>query len=167
VKETSRTSNRLALHWLDCVELRVEAKDLKDEFMSFYGDCMTHKNQPLFAAIEKKSTGVTLISVLSDMRGLEIREVKRTKISGSKATRYLEMQPTLASKLVTFTEGARHANMCITHMMKITANDTHRWDDICDTCYDAVKIALIDKNANHEAYYQPSFIPESYAGMFT
>lgn len=167
VKETSRTSNRLALHWLDCVELRVEAKDLKDEFMSFYGDCMTHKNQPLFAAIEKKSTGVTLISVLSDMRGLEIREVKRTKISGSKATRYLEMQPMLASKLVTFTEGARHANMCITHMMKITANDTHRWDDICDTCYDAVKIALIDKNANHEAYYQPTFIPESYAGMFT
>jgi hypothetical protein len=30
-------------------------------------------------------------------------------------------------------------------MGKITANDTHRHDDIADTCADAVKIALIDK----------------------
>lgn len=166
VEEGNRKTNRLALHWLDCAEIRVEPKDLKDEFMSFYADCMTHKNKPLFAAIEKKSTGATLVSVLSDMRGLEIREVKRTKVDGSKATRFLEMQPILASKLVTFTEGAKHINTCVNHMMKITANDTHRWDDICDTCYDAVKIALIDKNANHEAYYQPNFIPDIYSGMF-
>ena len=30
-------------------------------------------------------------------------------------------------------------------MSKITANETHRWDDIADTAADAVKIALIDK----------------------
>ena len=55
------------------------------------------------------------------------------------------MQPLIASKMVTFTEGAKHVTACITHMQKITANDTHRHDDICDTAYDAVKIALIDK----------------------
>jgi predicted phage terminase large subunit-like protein len=167
IVEGNRPTGRMALHWLDCSEIRVEPKDLKDEFLNFYADCMTHKVKPLFAAIEKKSTGATLVSVLSDMRGLDIREVKRTKVDGSKATRFLEMQPILASKLVTFTEGAKHIHTCVSHMMKITANDTHRWDDICDTCYDAVKIALIDKNANHEAYYNPTFIPESYAGMFT
>jgi hypothetical protein len=30
-------------------------------------------------------------------------------------------------------------------MRKITANDVHKFDDICDTAYDAIKIALIDK----------------------
>ncbi len=29
-------------------------------------------------------------------------------------------------------------------MKKITANDTHRYDDIADTMTDAIKIALID-----------------------
>jgi hypothetical protein len=29
-------------------------------------------------------------------------------------------------------------------MQKITANDSHRFDDIADTCADAIKLALID-----------------------
>lgn len=138
-------TGQYALHWLDCVEIRVEPKDLHDEFISFYSECMLHPVKPLMAAIEKKSTGVTLVSTLQQLRGLEIRDVKRTKASGSKTERYLEMQPIIAAKLVTLTEGARHAQMCINHMVKITANDTHRHDDIADTCYDACKIALIDK----------------------
>ena len=35
--------------------------------------------------------------------------------------------------------------MCVEHMTKVTANDSHRHDDIADTLADAVKIALIDK----------------------
>ena len=35
--------------------------------------------------------------------------------------------------------------MCIEQARKITANNTHRNDDIIDTLYDAIKIALIDK----------------------
>jgi hypothetical protein len=31
-------------------------------------------------------------------------------------------------------------------MRKITANDTHRHDDIADTAYDAVKLGLIDQS---------------------
>ena len=30
-------------------------------------------------------------------------------------------------------------------MSKITANETHRWDDIADTAADAIRMALIDK----------------------
>jgi hypothetical protein len=30
-------------------------------------------------------------------------------------------------------------------MSKITANETHRWDDVADTAADAIRIALIDK----------------------
>lgn len=145
IEEYGQTTGQYGLHWLDCWEVRIEPKDLKDEFMSFYGECMVHPVKPLIAAIEQKSTGVTLISTVKDMRGLRIMEVKRTKASGSKTERYLEMQPLIAARMVSFTEGSRHAEKCITHMQKITANDTHRHDDICDTCYDAVKIALIDK----------------------
>jgi len=145
IEEFGQKTGQYGLHWLDCWEVRIEPKDLKDEFISFYSECMLHPVKPLVAAIEQKSTGVTLISTVKDMRGLQIREVKRTKASGSKTERYLEMQPIIAAKLVSFTEGARHVDMCIKHMLKITANDTHRHDDICDTAYDAIKIALIDK----------------------
>lgn len=166
IEEGNQKTGRFALHWIDCVEIRVEPKDLKDEFLSFYAECMTHTTKPLFAAIEKKSTGATLISLLEDMRGLEIREVKRTKVDGSKATRFLEMQPYIASKLVTFTDGARHEKLCVDHMLKITANDTHRWDDICDTCYDAIKIALIDENAQYGFSYRPNLISQGANRMF-
>ncbi|RKZ70513.1 MAG: hypothetical protein DRQ48_00845 [Gammaproteobacteria bacterium] len=145
IVEGGQETGAYALHWLDCLEVRVEPKDLETEFRSFYSDCMLHSVKPLHAAIEKKSTGVTLCSVLSNMRGLNIIEVKRTRASGSKAVRYLEMQPILSARLVTLTRGAKHAEKCVKHMLKITANDTHRWDDIADTLYDACKIALIDK----------------------
>ena len=143
--EEGREINEPALHLLDLQELRIEPKELKDAFLSFYGDCMLHKVKPLVAAIEKKSTGVTLISVLESMRGLQIREVKRTKASGSKTARFLEMQPLIAAKLITLPEEGKHNSMYVSHMIKITANDTHRHDDIADATYDACKIALIDK----------------------
>lgn len=57
----------------------------------------------------------------------------------------MEIQPILAAKLISFTKGARHVDMCLTHMMKITANNSHRFDDICDTAADACKLTLIDK----------------------
>lgn len=145
IEQRGQKTGQIGLHWLNCWELRIEPKDLEAEFMSFYADCMLHPVKPLIAAIEKKSTGVTLSSSLSQMRGLQIRDVKRTKASGSKTTRFLEMQPIIAAKLVSLTEGARHVEMCLNHMSKITANDTHRHDDIADTCYDAIKMALIDK----------------------
>ena len=79
------------------------------------------------------------------MRGLQIREVKRTKASGSKTSRFLEMQPIIASKQISFTKDARHVDMCVNHMIKITANNAHKHDDLADNLYDSVKIALIDK----------------------
>lgn len=145
IEELGHKTGGLALHWIDCVEIRCEPKDLHSEFLTFYGDCMLHPVRPHLACIEKKSTGVTLLSVLESMRGLSLREVKRTKASGSKTARFLELQPIVASKLITFTEGASHIDMCVKHMLKITANETHRHDDICDTVYDAAKIALIDR----------------------
>lgn len=131
IKDNGIKTDIFALHWIDCLELRVEPRELEGEFLSFYSDCMLHKCQPTLAAIEKKSTGVTLLSVLEKVRGLTLREVKRTKASGSKAARYIEMQPYIASRLVSFTYGAKHIAGCIKQMVAITANDSHRWDDRC------------------------------------
>ena len=134
------------LHWLDCSEIRVEPKDLESEFMQFYYACMHFDTKPSMVAIEKKSTGVTLSSVLDGIQGLHVLQIERTRASGSKTTRFLEIQKYIAAKRVTFQYGAKHAEMCIDHCAKITANDSHRRDDICDTLYDAVKIALIDNS---------------------
>lgn len=140
-----RKTGQLALHWIDCMEVRVEPKDLKDAFMDFYADCSRHTNPPMLAAIEKKSTGVTLVSILSELRGITIRQIERSRASGSKTDRFLEAQPYVASKLISFTKNASHAELCINHMSKITANDTHRHDDIADTLSDAIRIGLIEK----------------------
>jgi hypothetical protein len=139
------------LHWLDCIEIFVEPKDLQSVFMDFWSDCMRHKRPPLLAAIEKKSTGTTLLSILKEARGMQIRDIPRSRASGSKTSRFLECQPYVASKKISFTSNAKHADMCINHMSKITANETHRRDDIADTAADAIKMALIDNvllNAN-------------------
>jgi predicted phage terminase large subunit-like protein len=134
-----------AIQCIDCWEIRVEPKDLEYEFMSFYTECCRHICKPAFVGIEKKSTGVTLASVLGELQGLQILDITRTKVSGSKTARFIEMQEYAAKKLISFPKGGRHSQMCIDHMAKITANNTHRHDDIADTMYDAVKLALIDR----------------------
>lgn len=147
IEYAGRKTGELGLHWLDCVELRVEPKDLEAEFIDFYTECVRHPRPPKIAAIEKKSTGVTLVNILKDkIRGIQIRNIERTRASGSKCERFLQIQPYIAGRQVSFTKGAKHVDMCITHMTKITANDTHRHDDIGDTLSDAVRIALIDKS---------------------
>lgn len=133
------------LHWIDCYEEWIDAKDLENEFTQFLAESMRHPVKPSAIAIEKKSTGVTLLSAIKKIQGLRVIDVERTKASGSKTTRFLEMQPIIASKLVSLPRYGKHTHACIEHMRKITANDTHRHDDRADTLYDAVKIALIDK----------------------
>jgi hypothetical protein len=74
-----------------------------------------------------------------------VRGIERNRSSGSKTQRFLTAQPYVAAKQISFTKDVKHAEMCINHMSKITANDSHRHDDIADTLCDAVKIGLIDK----------------------
>lgn len=134
-----------ALHWLDCVQLSIEPKDLEAEFLDFWASCMTFKVKPQCAIIEKKSTGVTLVSVLKNTQGLKVIGIDRTAKSGSKTQRFIDMQQYIASKQVTLPLLGKHTKMVVDHMTDITANNTHRFDDIADTCYDAVKAAFIDK----------------------
>lgn len=148
IESMGRKIGDYGLHWLDCIEVFVEPKDLKETFVDFYAECMRHKKPPLQFFGEKKSTGVTLLSTLKELRGMQIRDLPRDRGTGCKTKRFLACQPHIAAKKLSFTRGARHVDMCITHMSKITANETHRRDDIADTCADAVKIALIDKLIN-------------------
>lgn len=145
IESMGRATGLLGLHWLDCVEVRIEPKDLKEAFLDFYGSCSTCNIPPMVAAIEKKSTGVTLVSTLQEMRGLTIRQIERTAASGSKTARFLEMQPYIASRRISINKNARHLELVLSHMGKITANNTHRHDDIADTLSDAIRIALIEK----------------------
>jgi predicted phage terminase large subunit-like protein len=137
--------NIYALHWLDCTEFWCEPKDLQSEFLAFYASCMRHRVKPQFAAIEKKSTGTTLVSTLNEIQGMRIIPVEHNSNSGSKITRFLNVQPFVASKLVSLPFGARHTKMCLDHVSKITAEDSARRDDITDTLQIAIQIALIDK----------------------
>ena len=142
IKHGEATTETLALHWLDCAEIWVEPCELHDEFMNFYASCMRHPVKPKSAYIEKKSTGTTLLSVLKQMQGLRVNDILRDRTS--KTQRFLESQFAAAENRVTLPSYGKHSAKCIEHMIKITANDTHRNDDIADTFSDAVRISLID-----------------------
>jgi len=144
IKEGEYDVGLLGLHWIDCLEIRIEPKDLEAEFMAFYATCMRYKVKPRLVAIEKKSTGVTLLSTLKNMRGIQVMDVERTKASGNKTTRFLEIQPIVASRQISIPENGRHTARVLDHMRKITANDSHRHDDIADTLYDGIKLGIID-----------------------
>src|SRR5690554_2720780 len=96
-------------------------------------------------SIENKCTIVRLISILKDMRGLKIRKIDRSRSSGSNSQRFIDIQPYIANQQVSLPADGAHTEMCINHMKKITNNNSHAFDDIADTCSDAVRIALIDK----------------------
>lgn len=131
IKEAGVETDIWGLHWINSVEIRVEPKDLEGVFRDFYSHCLRYKVKPTIAGIEKKSTGVTLLSVLDCFRGLKIMDIDRNIRSGNKTTRFLSIQPYIASKRVSFTKNKPHVEMCIEHCRKITANNSHRFDDIC------------------------------------
>lgn len=144
IKQGDVETDIVGLHWINCVELRIEPKDLEHEFMSFYARCMRHAQKPRMVAIEKKSTGVTLLSTLKTIRGLNVLDIERTKASGNKTTRFLEIQPIVAARQVSLPKDGNHTASVIEHMRKITANDSHRHDDIADTLYDGIKLGILD-----------------------
>lgn len=126
--------------------MHIEPKDLENELRHFYTQSSRHKVKPSCIAIEKKSTGVTLLSFLKSWRGIEIREIERSVKTGNKITRFLEIQPIIARQRVSLLRHAKHTALCITHCKKITANNTHRFDDIADTLYDGIKLGLIEQS---------------------
>lgn len=139
-------TGQYGLHWIDTLECRIEPKDLKDTFIDFWGQCMRYPKPPSMVAIEKKSTGGTLLSLMDEIRTVRLVDIPRTREQGNKTKRFLAVQPYLAERRVSFPTLGRHVKLCVEHMSKITANETHRWDDIADTAADAIKMALIDKN---------------------
>jgi hypothetical protein len=141
-----------ALHWLDCWELRIEPKDLQANFIDFYRQCMRYKVRPRSIYIEKKSTGVTLLSALKNMQGLTAMDILRDK--RSKTERFLEAQPYVSSRRVSLPRYSKHTDLCIKHMGKITANNSHRFDDIADTLSDAVHIALVKEEIGRRYFNQ-------------
>jgi len=136
---------KYAIHWIDCIQTWIEPKDLEGEFLAFYARAMRHRCPPVLAAIEKKSTGVTLSSVLKKMQGITIIDIERS--IQSKTDRFLEIQHIVSEGLVSLPTYGKHTTMCINHCKSITANNSHRHDDIADTMYDGIRCGIIDKLA--------------------
>lgn len=139
-----KVTDKWGLHWIDCVELRVKPHLLEQEFMKFWTSCCNYKEPPTSAWIEVKSTGTTLFSILKEVRGLNVREIKR-KPNFSKSDRFVSIEGIVGSKIVSMHKDAKHKQMCLDHMAKITANNTHRNDDIGDNLFDGIDIGITNK----------------------
>lgn len=130
---------------LDCLQIRVEPMDLEDAFLMFVKKCLGHKVKLSAVAIEKKSTGSTLLSIIKNkLPGIEIIPIERNASSGSKSNRFIQCQPFIAKGQVAFPKFASHVEMCLEHCSKITPSSSHDHDDIADTIADGIKLALMD-----------------------
>lgn len=138
-------TGQMGLVSLDCVQEWFEPRDIENNFINFWSSSMRFGVAPQMAIIEKKNTGVSLISDLNIVPGLQIIEMKRTAASKSKSDRFIDIQKFIARKLIAIHKDAKHRKIFIDHMTEITANDSHKHDDICDTVYDAIKAVFIDK----------------------
>lgn len=147
IVERGKPTEHLGLHIINSWEIRVEPCDLEENFMQFYGQCMTHESKPAVMWIEKKSTGVTLLSTLRRMRGLEVLPIDRTYKSGSKAQRFINCQKYIRKRLVSLTRMARHTPKVVDHMAKISPAMTQANDDIADTIADAIDLTFMSKVA--------------------
>lgn len=148
-----------AIHWLNCVEVRLKILDLKERVTSFLQECFSVRsrfniNTPFVVAIEAANAGVTLLNILEGMPGITVVKIQRHNgmsdkekfyISGNKTARFIACQDYIGSRRVTFPTDANHMEMCLSHMEKITNNNTHAHDDIADTCADAIYIAFVQR----------------------
>jgi predicted phage terminase large subunit-like protein len=144
IKNQGADMKTLGLHWIDCMEIRVEPKDLQPNWIQFWTNCCRYKTAPSVAYIEKKSSGSTLLSLLKEIRGIRILDIQR-EAKKSKTQRFLDSQPVVYEGRISIRDDESLVKLVTTHMSKITANNSHRFDDIADTLADGVKIALIDK----------------------
>jgi len=133
------------LHWLGARQVKIEPKDLESEFFDFYMDCMRHSCKPDKILIEKKSVGATLTSTLKNSPGLRILPIERNAGSGCKTARFYECQKFIASHQISLLKDAKHVELCLEHMRKISGNMSHAHDDLADTLEMAIRGLFIDK----------------------
>jgi hypothetical protein len=157
IKHAGKETGTLGLHWIDCIEFREEPADIEFQFMAFYAQCCLFPVKPHKIIIEKKSSGTYLLSILKKIPGLNPVGIDRPGGKGAtaKTDRFISMQGVVKNRQITFNAGAKHNKMCIDHMSKITANDSHKHDDIADTVYDAQKYALTGKLFSKESKTKP------------
>lgn len=142
IKNFDIETDLIGLHLIDFVEDRVQPKDLEDLFMTFLRSCMTYSKKPVLIGVENESTGVTLNSALTKIRGITLLPIKRNR---SKTQRFIGTQGFITSGFVSVNKFKKNTPIFLEHMRKITANNTHMNDDICDTFSDAVQLALVEK----------------------
>lgn len=131
------------LMWLDCWERWLDPTKLLSNFLDFYASCESRFGKISQVRTENKSMGVALNAFLQNKPGLVALPIIRDSRM-SKMDRISEAQPAAKSGLICFLKDAKHKEMCIIHMEKITKTGAATHYDIADTYADAVKLALID-----------------------
>jgi hypothetical protein len=145
IKSLEHDMGMYGLHWIDCTESFLRPEQLKDAFIEFWQECMLYPVKPKMVAIEKASTGTSLIPVVKELRGLQVRSIEVKGQGQSKIDRFIASQTYAAQYLVSFPAKGKHTEFVIEHMGKVTGDKTHKRDDICDTYAHACKMVYKDK----------------------
>lgn len=122
-----------AIHCLNVLQRRIQPENIENELDSFLSSCLNFKVKPKIIIIELAGVAYGIAGNLRRKPGITVIDIQRSGINRSKVQRFIDMQPYIKQRRVTFQFGSLHNNMVIEHMTKITPNESHSNDDIADT----------------------------------
>lgn len=121
------------LHMIDMMRLKVEGVELEEHFSKFYTKiCDLVKRQSIMCLIEDKASGTVLIQSLRRNLKLNIKPIKRNKLS--KVTRGLQV-----THLMPHLHIAEHIKHdVLRELLEFNFEGSSQHDDICDTIFDGL-----------------------------
>jgi hypothetical protein len=122
-----------ALHCLKVDQKRIEPENIENELDSFILSCMNFKVKPRIVIIELAGVAYSISGNLRRKPGLIVLDIQRSGNKTSKIQRFIDMQPHVKRRKITFQSGSLHNRMVIEHMCKITPSESHAHDDVADT----------------------------------
>lgn len=128
------------LHWIDALTIKAKPAFLLEELEGFFSKaCLIHGQIPPIY-IEKKSTGVMLLSILEEhYRGIEVYPINRNKMS--KLQRFSLAAPFVRRRLVSYPLNGDHVEKCLDQVCNIgTTVLGNEMNDTVDTLADAISL---------------------------
>ena len=144
VKSDIEFNNPYRLLWIDALSIKTEPAELEMACVHFL---LKHRQYAIHhIAIEKKSTGVYLLSLLEkNYKHLDIRPILRSD-HRSKTRRLIDVQGLVRRGMVHFMEDAPHYHLCLANLTQITRMHDNKNVDEADTMCDALSYVYLSES---------------------
>lgn len=135
-KNKKNKDDNWGLHLINTVQEKIEPDEIEDRILSFMMETMDQNDipNPSIIVIELAGVAYAISKSLKKKPGITVIDIQRSGVDSTpKSRRFGYMQPYIKRGMITIQSGRRFNKVFLSHMTKITPNDSHSHDDIADT----------------------------------